>query len=81
MHEVNSGIIVFPNPAGSELNINSETFFDKVTIYNADGRMLMHKDYGIPTKSEKLKLDLDPGLYILVVSGSEKAETIKLIIR
>jgi len=60
-------IRVYPNPACSEIQISCESLFTQLSIYSIDGRKLIHNDYNIPQHTIHLALDLEAGLYLVVL--------------
>lgn len=81
-----SGLIVYPNPTASEINIEVNDFADtedlNLFFIDSMGKIILQKNIG---KSRKLKLDaqellLSNQIYIIVISNGDKKLTKKLII-
>lgn len=81
-----SGLVVYPNPTASEINIEVNDFADtedlKLFFIDSMGKIILEKNIG---KSRKLKLDaqelvLSNQIYIIAISNGDKKLTKKLII-
>lgn len=70
---------MFPNPAKEELSIESKFPFNRVEIFNIDGRRVFEQKKQA-SKSSRLNFQLANGMYVLKVSGEESSATSKLII-
>jgi beta-xylosidase len=67
LHELKKGksVTVYPNPTQSILNVQSEAEFDKLTIFDMEGHMLLMKNYDEKIKSTSLQLNFTRGLYLI----------------
>jgi GH35 family endo-1,4-beta-xylanase len=72
-------LVIFPNPAHSEIQIMWETGFTALTILSADGKALMERGYEATVQSVTLSLNLDPGIYLLRIGNVNNCRVQKLI--
>jgi len=69
-------ISVYPNPVSNELNINSNSIFDKIEVFDVAGTLVFTSAEQINTINvEKFK----SGIYFLHLWEGEKRETIKFV--
>jgi len=71
-----TGLTIFPNPATSELNIESGTAINQITITNLIGKTVYSQSPG----SKELQVNiayLAPGIYFVKVNGTEVKRFVK----
>jgi len=74
-----SGLLLYPNPASSEISIDSGKSVDKISIYNTNGRQVAEY-YGSGMTRFSVS-DLPQGLYLVRLSDTKsKITTHKIII-
>ncbi len=76
----NSDILIFPNPALSEIEVSCGFLFNTLTILSIDGKIVTHKEYSIPLQSERVSLNLEAGLYLVILRSENKFSMNKLVI-
>jgi hypothetical protein len=64
---------VYPNPSDSQITVESATPIGLIWVYNLTGKMV----YTEKVESTNLRLNLEPGMYVLKVKG----ETRKVIVK
>jgi uncharacterized repeat protein (TIGR01451 family) len=75
---VNGNIMVFPNPAGDELTLQTDGSFNNCTITNSIGQVMLQQD--LNAKSAKLNIQpLAPGIYYMNVKGEGVQEVLKFV--
>jgi hypothetical protein len=63
-----SSIALFPNPAGNSLTINSQTFINKVSIYDVCGREVFQEKLNVDNNSVGLNISsISNGVYFVRV--------------
>jgi ELWxxDGT repeat protein len=71
---------IFPNPTRKIINIKSQTYFNRITIYNLNGRLIINEKIE-NTLETKLNVDsLTKGIYLIEIISSDKKHFQKLII-
>jgi xylan 1,4-beta-xylosidase len=75
-----SEIVVFPNPARSEIQVSWNSLFNALTIFSPEGKELVHIEYGTPLQAISVSLDLEAGVYILMLSYGETCGMKKILI-
>lgn len=75
-----SEILIFPNPAVNEIQINWSNGFNSLLLFGMDGRNMLRKKYHTPVQNASLNLNLEPGMYFLVLSNKKTSVVSKLII-
>jgi beta-xylosidase len=78
--EAESGINLFPNPARSELQVSWQEAFTQLSLYSIEGRELVRNDYSTPCQLVHLLLQVEPGMYTVVVRNDKVCAVKKLII-
>jgi O-glycosyl hydrolase len=78
-HEIET-ITIFPNPAQSEIQISCGFPFNTLTILSIEGRTMVHKEFGIPIRTAHVSLNLEAGLYVLVLRNESTYGMKKIII-
>jgi hypothetical protein len=73
-----SKLIVYPNPVASTLNIQSETIFGKVVIYNAIGQEVFNLDSNSNYEQINVSI-LNSGIYYVKVVNEFTSSLIKFI--
>jgi xylan 1,4-beta-xylosidase len=61
----NNTVRVYPNPLSKEINVTSEIEFNKLSIFDMAGKLLMEKFFNRNNNSVSLSLNLSRGTYIL----------------
>jgi hypothetical protein len=78
-HSIDNHIRVYPNPSSDQLKIQTDSYIEKVSIYNLTGQMV--KD--VQTREEKNAIidisDLSPGIYLVKVKSSNGYYTGKVV--
>lgn len=78
-NNLDAGILIYPNPANSELNVQSENV-DKVSIYNTMGQNVIN--ISTPKNSETLDISkLPKGIYFVRFDKGNSTITKKIIIK
>ncbi|MCF8366957.1 MAG: glycoside hydrolase family 3 C-terminal domain-containing protein, partial [Bacteroidales bacterium] len=73
-------IIIFPNPAGDELFLQSASHAElKITISDAMGRILIDKNISHPNESGIAVAHLSPGMYYVTISEGSRFVVKKII--
>ncbi len=80
VHEL-SDILIYPNPADNEIQIRWNTGFNSLLVVGMDGRNMLQKKYTAPLKNVDLHLDLEPGMYFLILRNEKISAVSKLIIK
>jgi surface protein len=73
---------LYPNPASNNLNILSESKFNRLILRSILGQEIIHKEMSLPTEVYHLDIDnLQNGIYIITVTGDryEESQKIKII--
>lgn len=72
-------LIIYPNPAKTQLRIHSGFSFHNLEIFNLNGQRVMHKQLA---KSDNLDLELNlkSGMYLLKITGDDVFACTKLMI-
>jgi surface protein len=61
---------LYPNPASDNLNILSESKFDKLTIRSMLGQEILHKEMSLPTNEYSVNIKpIQSGIYVIIVAG------------
>ncbi|MBP6334412.1 MAG: T9SS type A sorting domain-containing protein [Bacteroidia bacterium] len=73
---------IFPNPSTGTINIilSSNTFIDKVKIYNITGQIVFSEEINLSTKKEIQVDNLKAGIYFVKMSDSMQQYTTKFIV-
>ena len=78
----NEGINVFPNPASTVINIQSLEWFDQLSIFNTNGRLVYRNQWNkLNGKIDLRSLNLKPGLYFLSLENNEKRVINRVLIQ
>ncbi len=75
-----SEIAVFPNPTRSEIQVSWESLFNALTIFSSEGKELVHIEYGTPLQTTSVSLDLEGGVYILMLRNDKVCGMKKILI-
>ncbi len=68
--ELGKKIIAFPNPASSEIRLESSVFMEQAGIFGTDGRFFFSKE--IRSEAGAMSLDgLPPGIFLLKIQTAE----------
>jgi xylan 1,4-beta-xylosidase len=78
--ENSSDIVIYPNPAHSQIEISADYLFDHIKIYSSDGRTLVHRSFSVPVKRLSIELALDPGIYHIEIMNKMKRSTKELVV-
>lgn len=73
-------INVYPNPAQTNLSIESSGVFSQIEVFNTNGQRLMFHCFK-PTHFVDIPICLENGFYILQVSNSENSIITKFIVK
>jgi len=73
-------MVVFPNPAKSEITVTSKMPFRSLIIYSTDGKKLAKEHFTRQILKKRLSLDLAPGLYFIKIFGKSSNEVAKVIV-
>jgi xylan 1,4-beta-xylosidase len=76
-----SEILVFPNPARSEIQVSWKSLFNALTIFSSEGKELVHIEYGKPLQTTHVSLDLETGVYILMLQNEKVCGMKKILIK
>ncbi len=77
--EAPAKVVAYPNPAKQDLRIQSESPFDKVTLQDLQGRVLMSQTFDA-AKSHMLDLSaISSGVYLLTIEGESGRVTSKIV--
>jgi xylan 1,4-beta-xylosidase len=79
-HSETSDVLVFPNPAQSEIEITWDLLFTRLMIYNLEGKELVHLNYDIPRNTTHVSMNLEAGVYLLMLGNNYTCAMKKLII-
>ena len=72
-NELTKGVVVYPNPTQSILNLTFVTAIDNIIIIDLTGKIVLNQK---PTSGQVNVQNLDKGMYILqVYSGEDKYQT------
>ncbi len=74
-----SSVLVYPNPANTDIQISWDNMFNSLVILNMEGRKLVEKKYSSPIRNTNLSLNLKPGLYFLWLSNNETFNVTRLV--
>ncbi len=67
--DISRGILVFPNPAQSEIQVSWDKLFTELIIYSIEGRELKRILYDMPQQNINVTLNFESGIYLLVVKN------------
>ena len=76
-NNIDNNISIYPNPASSMLNIDSENIFTTIEVYNVSGQLILEKT---TANTNKYLLDikqLEKGFYILKVYSKNAVKSFK----
>jgi len=68
---VNSGILIIPNPVRSEFQVLWESNFNNLSVYSLDGKQVANIKYSIPLNTAYLSLHLNSGVYLMVLKNNK----------
>lgn len=69
-----NAIVIYPNPTNGQLFLANNTSFNQLTVYSMDGKLVAQKN--LHTGNNEMHFNLNTGLYVLQLTGSN-ARTIK----
>jgi len=75
-----SDFVIYPNPAVDELHIDSNFNLERIVVFNSENQQVVNRE----VNSFNIVLpigDLNSGFYFVKVSGKNKTETRKIIVR
>jgi hypothetical protein len=75
-----SSVLVFPNPAKNEIQVTWKNKFTSVLVFSMDGRNMFHKKYPAPVQNANLNMNLEPGMYFVLLRNEKTSGISKLII-
>ena len=75
-----SVITIVPNPAQTEIHVSWESLFTQLIIYNIEGREILLMEYGSPKQSAIVPLNVDSGVYLVMVKNDREWGMKKVII-
>lgn len=78
---LNKSITIYPNPTDGLVTIASAKSFNKLSIVNIQGSVLFHKNYDKEIFTTEEYLDIEPGVYFVILQGKECYAKGKLIVR
>ena len=75
-----NNILIYPNPANHEINIQAGDLFSEIEIYSLTGK-LMYKTVSPPEKQKTINIEhLQPGIYLLRMVRDENIFTQKIVV-
>lgn len=73
-----SSTILYPNPAGDELTVQTDGTFNNATITNSIGQVMMEQL--LDKKQQRVNISsLAPGMYYVNISGPQGSEVLKFV--
>lgn len=73
-------VLIFPNPTSQYLNIEANYFFNKILIYDLNGRVVKEQKLDRLHRSYQLNLEyLDSGMYFIEIGSNNVKYTLKFI--
>lgn len=75
-----SASVVFPNPNGGTFFFKNEGEFEKATILDQTGNVLMKRDDILNNKEIKIETDLQSGMYFIRLDSKNTSLTKKIVI-
>jgi hypothetical protein len=76
-----SGIEVYPNPALDEIQVSWIVGFNSLMIISIEGRTIMQEDYPLTRQQTNLTLNLETGMYFLILKNEKDSSVTKLIVK
>lgn len=77
-------LLIYPNPATSRIHIETTGIENResiIEIYNTAGKCLLAAEIGGYSGKITLPLNLEPGIYLIVLSNEQQRTTEKLVVR
>ncbi|MCB0649574.1 MAG: T9SS type A sorting domain-containing protein [Saprospiraceae bacterium] len=74
----NKDLMIFPNPAHDFIQLNLDQA-GRVRIYDVNGRLVSDRG-NLSDSSHQLSINLNPGMYLITVTSSEKMKVRKLLV-
>ncbi len=75
---IGGSTILYPNPAGDELTVQTDGSFTNATITNSIGQVLMEQQ--LDKKQQRINISsLAPGMYYVNISGAQGNEVVKFV--
>lgn len=71
---------VYPNPATSQLNIETDKPFNSLAIFNIHGQKVLEKKSGYPETSVSLPLNLTKGVFLIQINIGDQTLVTKFIV-
>jgi hypothetical protein len=75
-----SSVLIFPNPAENEIQVRWNSGFNSLVLIGMDGRKILYKNYTAPVQSINLNLNLEKGMYFLLLRNEKNSVVSKLAI-
>lgn len=75
-----NSINIYPNPVKGEMNIESDTEFNTLKIFNMEGKLVLEKKFNANIKATYLNLNLEKGSYILKLYNNRLSTNSKFVI-
>lgn len=69
---------LYPNPTNGPLFLNNNSSFDQLTVYSMDGKLVAQKT--LQTGNNEMHFNLNSGLYMLELIGSNARTVKKLVV-
>jgi uncharacterized repeat protein (TIGR02059 family) len=79
--KLSNAIKVYPNPLSNELNFTTEVEFNRLSIYNIEGILLLEKNYSSNIKEASIPLNFAKGTYILKLRNNSSSDYTKIIVQ
>lgn len=74
-------LAVFPNPASDHFTIQSEHEFTSVALFNTAGQEVFQRSVAVPVSSATFDVDLNKGVYLVVIRNGQNQALSRLVIR
>lgn len=75
-----TSIEVFPNPFQDEVQISWTEGFTSLKLISLEGKTMLHKEFKGIQQQAYLSLDLEPGMYLLLLKNEKSSGITKLLI-
>ena len=75
-----AGIILYPNPAQETVSISWNKGFSSLLVVSLDGRKMLQEEYLCLLHHTELDLDLEKGLYFLILSNEKSTGIHKFMV-
>lgn len=77
--DIRTGVKIYPNPFVNKFNINSDKIIENIKVLNFEGKEIFNKTK-IKKQKTNIKLDLEKGVYFLILIDIDRNITIKKIV-